>query len=102
MMLEIKQTAAFKKWRESLRDDCARALIASRLDRLAFGNFGDVVFVGDGVCELRIHYGPGYRIYCSRQGQTLVVLLCGGNKSSQVDDIKKARKMFAQWSNDHV
>lgn len=102
MMLEIKQTAAFKKWRESIKDDCVRALIASRLDRLAFSHFGDTVFVGDGVCELRIHYGPGYRIYYSRHGQTLVVLLCGGNKSSQVDDIKKARKIAAQWSDDHV
>ncbi|MES3040828.1 MAG: type II toxin-antitoxin system RelE/ParE family toxin [Pseudomonadota bacterium] len=101
-MLEIKQTVAFKKWRESLKDYEARALIASRLDRLAFGHFGDVAFVGDGVCELRIHYGSGHRIYYCRHGQTWVVLLCGGNKSSQVDDIKKARKIAAQWSSDHV
>jgi putative addiction module killer protein len=82
-MLELKQTELFLKWRTSLKDDRARALIASPLDRLAYGHMGDVAPVGDGISELRIHYGPGYRIYFHRRINTLVILLCGGNKSSQ-------------------
>ncbi|MGK6314608.1 type II toxin-antitoxin system RelE/ParE family toxin [Neorhizobium sp. DT-125] len=97
-MFELKQTEAFRKWRTGLRDDRARAMIASRLDRLAFGHAGDVAPVGDGISELRIHYGPGYRIYFQQRGNLLIVLLCGGDKSSQARDIKLAKKLSQEWS----
>ena len=74
-MLELKQTEAFRKWRARLRDERVRALIASRLDRLAYGHTGDVAPVGEGISELRIHYGPGYRIDFRRRGNTVLILL---------------------------
>jgi len=98
-MVEIKQSEAFRKWRTQLRDDRARGLIASRLDRLAFGHAGDVESVGQGIKELRIHYGPGYRIYFKNRGNTIIVLLCGGDKSTQAKDIKTAKRLAAEWSN---
>lgn len=76
----------------------ARALIASRLDRIAYGHAGDVESVGYGVSELRIHYGPGYRIYIQRRGNTIIVLLCGGDKSTQEKDIKAAKRLADEWS----
>lgn len=97
-MAEIKQTGTFLKWRTRLRDERARALIASRLDRLAFGHAGDVAPVGHGISELRIHYGPGYRIYFHKRGDSIIVLLCGGGKSTQAKDIKTAIRLSAQWS----
>lgn len=97
-MVELKQTETFRKWRSRLRDERARALIASRLDRLAQGHVGDVESVGDGVSELRIHYGPGYRIYFQKQGNTIIVLLCGGDKSTQAKDIKAAKRLAEMWS----
>ena len=97
MLLELKQTETFRKWRLRLRDDRVRAMIASRLDRLAFGHAGDVAPVGQGVSELRIHYGPGYRIYFQRRGDTICVLLCGGDKSSQSKDIRNAQKLAMDW-----
>lgn len=81
-MLELKQTETFVKWRVRLRDERARALIASRLDRLAYGHAGDVTPVGEGISELRIHDGSGYRLYFKRRGNTVLVLLCGGDKGS--------------------
>ena len=75
-------------------------MIASRLDRLAFGLAGDVEPVGQGVSELRIHYGPGFRVYFQKRGNTIIVLLCGGDKSTQEKDIKAARRIAAQWSDD--
>ena len=98
MMIEIKQTETFRKWRERLKDERARVLIASRLDRLAFGHMGDVEPVGQGISELRIHYGPGYRIYFQKQGTTIIVLLCGGNKNSQAKDIKTAKHLANEGS----
>lgn len=92
-MIEIKQTETFKKWRMQLKDARALGLIASRLDRLSFGHAGDVESVGDGISELRIHYGPGYRIYFQRRGNTIIVLLCGGDKSTQVKDIRTAKRL---------
>lgn len=77
-MFELKQTETFLKWRARLKDERVRALIASRLDRLAFGHARDVAPVGEGVSELRIHHGPGYRIYFQQRGNLLIVLLCGG------------------------
>ena len=100
MMLQVKQTEVFRKWRLELRDERARAIIASRLDRLAFGLAGDVQPVGQGVSELRIHYGPGYRVYFQRRGSTFIVLLCGGDKSTQAKDIKTAIGLADAWSND--
>lgn len=97
-MLELKQTETFRDWRERLKDQRARALIASRLDRMAHGHFGDVAPVGEGVSELRIHHGPGYRIYFVRRGEQIIVLLCGGDKSSQTQDIKTAKRLADDWS----
>ncbi|WP_092028862.1 type II toxin-antitoxin system RelE/ParE family toxin [Bradyrhizobium sp. OK095] len=97
-MVELKQTETFRKWRSRLRDERARALIASRLDRLAQGHAGDAEPVGDGISELRIHHGPGYRIYFQKRGSTIVVLLCGGDKSTQVKDIKAAKRLAEMWS----
>jgi putative addiction module killer protein len=96
-MLELKQTEQFRRWRTRLKDDRARALIASRLDRLAYGHVGDAAPVGDGISELRIHHGPGYRIYFHRQGNTFVILLCGGDKGSQNKDINAAKRLLAEW-----
>lgn len=97
-MLELKQTETFRKWRAGLKDDRAKALIASRLDRLAFGHWGDAEPVGNGISELRIHYGPGYRIYIRKQDSTMIVLLCGGDKSTQGKDIKTAKRLSDQWT----
>lgn len=97
-MFELKQTETFLKWRTRLKDERARALIASRLDRLAFGHAGDVAPVGEGVSELRIHHGPGYRVYFQQRGNILIVLLCGGDKSSQAKDIKAAKRLAMEWS----
>lgn len=97
-MIEIKQTETFRKWRERLKDERARVLIASRLDRLAFGHTGDVVPVGQGISELRIHYGPGYRIYFQKKGNSIIVLLCGGDKNSQEKDIKTAKCLANEGS----
>jgi putative addiction module killer protein len=96
-MFELKQTDAFRKWRTKLKDERARAAIASRLDRLAYGLAGDVAPVGEGVSELRIHYGPGYRVYFCKRGQTIIILLCGGDKSSQVRDIATAKNLAGEW-----
>lgn len=97
-MIEIKQTETFRKWRLQLKDDRARGLIASRLDRLGFGHTGDAESVGQGISELRIHYGPGYRIYFKKRGDTIIVLLCGGDKSTQAKDIKAAKRLATEWS----
>jgi putative addiction module killer protein len=90
-MMVIRQTGAFSKWLLGLADPRARAKIATRIDRLQLGNPGDVQSVGDGVSEMRIHYGPGYRIYFVQRGQKLIVLLGGGDKSTQERDIKAAK-----------
>jgi putative addiction module killer protein len=97
-MLELKQTETFRKSRMKLKDERARALIASRLDRLAYGHAGDAAPVGEGISELRIHYGPGYRIYFQRRGGMVIILLCGGDKGSQAKDIKAAKRLVDEWS----
>lgn len=97
-MIEIRQTATFAKWEAHLRDKRARTIIASRLMRLAEGLQGDVEPVGEGVSELRIHYGPGYRVYFQKRGDVLIVLLCGGDKGSQTRDIAVAKKLAKEWS----
>jgi putative addiction module killer protein len=92
-MIEIRQTGTFAKWIGRLRDDRARMRIEIRIRRLQLGNAGDVKPVGDGVSELRIDYGPGYRVYFIKRGETLVVLLAGGDKRTQADDIATAREL---------
>ncbi|MGD1105066.1 MAG: type II toxin-antitoxin system RelE/ParE family toxin [Terriglobia bacterium] len=94
-MIEIRKTAAFSDWMARLGDHRARARIAARIDRLGLGNPGDVEPVGEGISELRIHYGPGYRVYFVRRGKELIVLLCGGDKSTQAKDIKTAKMLAA-------
>ncbi len=89
-MIEIRQTEVYSQWFGSLRDRQARARIDARIRRLSLGNPGDVMPVGEGVSELRINYGPGYRVYFVQRGQTLVVLLAGGDKHNQDQDIKTA------------
>lgn len=96
--MEIKQTETFRRWRAKLKNERARALIASRLARLAYGHAGDVAPVGQGVSELRIHEGPGYRVYFQTRGSTLLVLLCGGDKATQAKDIETAKRLADQWS----
>tara|TARA_R110001583_G_scaffold189552_2_gene352711 strand:- start:12875 stop:13216 length:342 start_codon:yes stop_codon:yes gene_type:complete len=90
VMIEIRQTSRFDKWISKLKDRRARARIAARIDRMKIGGFGDCKPVGSGVSEARIDYGPGYRIYFIPRGDTLVVLLAGGDKSSQQRDIAAA------------
>jgi putative addiction module killer protein len=90
-MLEVRETAHFSGWINSLRNLRAVARIDARIGRLRLGNFGDAKSVGDGVSELRIDYGPGYRVYFTRRGDTVVILLCGGAKRSQARDIERAK-----------
>lgn len=92
-MIQVRQTETFRTWLADLRDRRAVARIAARIDRLKLGNPGDVKSVGDGVSELRIDYGPGYRLYCKRVGQEIVLLLCGGDKSTQDRDIERAKAL---------
>jgi putative addiction module killer protein len=96
-MIEVRRTADFDTWLRDLRDRAARARILVRIDRLALGNAGDVKPVGEGVSELRIAYGPGYRVYFVRHGAIVVVLLCGGDKSSQSRDIARAIALAKEW-----
>jgi putative addiction module killer protein len=97
-MNELKQTEVFRRWWTKLKDERARGVITARLDRLAYGLAGDVEPVGEGISELRIHFGPGYRVYFQRRGHTIIVLLCGGNKSTQAKDIKTAKRLANEWS----
>jgi len=92
-LVEVRTTASFDQWMDSLWDRRARARIQVRIDRLALGNAGDAQAVGEGVSELRIDYGPGYRVYFIRRGRALVILLCGGDKRSQAADILRAKRM---------
>jgi putative addiction module killer protein len=92
-MIEIRKTDLFAHWLDNLNDIRARARIQARIERLAAGNPGDVEPVGEGVSELRINYGPGYRVYFKRRGQELIILLAGGDKSTQPKDIKTALRL---------
>ena len=95
-MREVRKTAEFTRWYRGLRDGRAQARIDIRIRRLELGLPGDVKPVGAGVSELRIDYGPGYRVYFMQRGETLIVLLGGGDKRSQVADIKAAKAVAAQ------
>jgi len=92
-MIEVRQTDVFTDWFAGLRDRQVRARITVRIRRLSLGNAGDVKPVGSGVSEMRIDYGPGYRVYFIRRGDTVVVLLCGGDKRQQADDIARALEL---------
>lgn len=97
-MPDLIKSATFDRWLSGLKDARASARITARLDRLAIGNPGDVKPVGDGVSEMRIDYGPGYRVYFLRRGALVIVLLCGGDKATQDSDIKAAKTIAAQWN----
>lgn len=92
-MLEIRKTETYAQWIDDLRDLQARARIQVRIERLAAGNSGDAKAVGEGVSELRIDYGPGYRVYFTKRGREVVILLAGGDKTTQAADIKIALRL---------
>jgi putative addiction module killer protein len=92
---EIRQTDVFDRWLSRLKDVKGKAKIIARLDSLRLGNLGDTKFLGDSLRELRIHSGPGYRLYFFRRGEAVIVLLCGGYKSTQSRDISRARKILS-------
>jgi len=96
-MVELIKSETFDQWLRDLRDIRAAARIQVRLDRMAAGNPGDIKPVGDGISEMRIDCGPGYRVYFMRRGLMIVVLLCGGDKSTQDKDIAQAKAIAAQW-----
>jgi len=98
-MIEVRQTDLFANWLRKLRDEQARARIQIRIRRLSLGNFGDVKPVGEGVGELRIDYGPGYRVYFHQIGSLLVLLLVGGTKKTQDADIAKAKQLAKEAQN---
>ena len=87
----------FTEWLDAVRDKVAQARIRVRLRQVQAGNFGDCEPVGEGVVELRVHVGAGYRVYCGRHGKAVVLLLCGGDKSSQAADIKRAKELWSEW-----
>ncbi|BAQ47333.1 MULTISPECIES: type II toxin-antitoxin system RelE/ParE family toxin [Methylobacterium] len=95
-MPSIRQTLVFRAWIAGLRDERARLRINTRIRRLSLGNPGDVKTVGDGVSELRIDYGPGYRVYFTQRGSEIVILLCGGDKRTQDKDILAAKRLANQ------
>ena len=99
-MFDIKQTATFQKWERKLKDRVAKATIAARIFRVANGLLGDVAPVGQGVSELRIDYGPGYRVYFQQRGSEIIILLCGGDKSTQSRDIALAKRLAKEWRQD--
>ena len=97
-VVEVRKTSNFLSWLTALRDARAVPRIAVRIDRLSLGNPGDVRPIGEGLSEMRIDYGPGFRVYFTRRGPVLILLLCGGDKSSQVKDIAKAKDLARQWT----
>ncbi|ATG73120.1 hypothetical protein AN401_04020 [Zobellella denitrificans] len=99
--MKVIESTKFRQWLKKLKDDTGRARVVSRINRLAAGLAGDVAPVGQGVSELRIHYGPGYRVYYYQQGEVLVLLLCGGDKGSQRRDIETAHQLLKEWREQH-
>ena len=96
-MVELVKTTVFGNWLDRLRDRRAKARILDRIERMAMGHRGDVKPIGGGLSEMRIHHGPGYRVYFMERGPLLIVLLCGGDKGSQSRDIERATLLAAQW-----
>ncbi len=97
MQYEIEKTEEFDAWLKNLRDRKAVLAIAKRLDRASLGNFGDIAPVGDGVSEMRLFIGPGYRLYYTMRGSRIILMLAGGDKSSQASDIKKAKALAEKF-----
>ena len=95
-MIEVRKTEIFTKWFDGLKDRRAKARIQARIDRVEMGNFGDVAPVGEGISELRIFYGPGYRVYFIQRASVIVILLSGGAKSTQSSDIIQAKEIAKQ------
>jgi putative addiction module killer protein len=93
---QVQKTEVFDSWLATLADQTAVAKIVSRIERLEMGNPGHVEPVGDGISEMKIDYGPGYRVYYKRTGETVMLLLCGGDKSTQRKDIDRAKELAAQ------
>lgn len=96
-MTKILKSRTFDRWLKGLRDARARVRINARLRNVALGNLGDVKPVGEGVSEMRVFYGPGYRLYFIQQGDEIIILLCGGDKSTQSGDIKRAKLLAEDW-----
>ncbi|HVK81350.1 MAG TPA: type II toxin-antitoxin system RelE/ParE family toxin [Verrucomicrobiae bacterium] len=96
-MPTIIKSDAFAEWIDNLRDRAGAAQVLRRLARLERGNPGDVAPVGEGVSELKIHFGPGYRVYFAQRGEELVIILGGGDKASQARDIKAAKTLWEEW-----
>lgn len=96
-MIEIIKSDTFDRWLRKLRDPKAKARVEMRIRRLSLGNAGDVQPIGEGLSEMRIAYGPGYRVYYMQRSKVLVLLLCGGDKSTQQSDIVKAKKIASEW-----
>ncbi|WP_428670633.1 type II toxin-antitoxin system RelE/ParE family toxin [Reyranella sp.] len=94
-MVEVRQTEVFAKWLTSLRDAKAASKVAQRIVRVSSGLMGDAKPIGEGVSELRINFGPGYRVYFKQKGKILILLLCGGDKSTQAADIRRAKELAA-------
>jgi putative addiction module killer protein len=94
--IEIRQTSIFTKWIKGLADRRAKLAIAKRIDRLAYGHIGDAKPIGEGITELRLHIGPGYRVYFTRIGDAIIVLLCGGVRGSQARDIVRAKALMKE------
>jgi putative addiction module killer protein len=99
--ITILRTGEYSRWLSRLRDARARARILKAVDNLSLGRFGNVKSVGAGISEVRIDHGPGYRIYFKRRGATLLILLTGGDKSRQQEDIARARALADAWEQDH-
>jgi putative addiction module killer protein len=97
-MVDVRMTEVFRSWLRNLHDDEARVRILARINRLSRGNPGDAQPVGDGVVEMRIHYGPGCRVYFRPKGSLVLLLLCGGDKSSQQRDIRRAKALAEDWT----
>jgi len=97
-MIEVVKSATFDQWLKRLRDRRAAMRITTRIDRLAVGNPGDVEPIGNGLSELRIDYGPGYRVYYLEQGMMLILILCAGTKQTQRKDIAKAKRLAKEWN----
>ena len=100
MLYKVKKSTHFEKWMSVLKDIKGKIAIARRIERMSQGNFGDAKSVGDSVSELRIHVGPGYRVYFTKFEEKLIVLLIGGDKSTQSKDITKAKALLEELKND--
>lgn len=100
-MYEVLELEPFIDWLENLKDLRGRTAIAIRINRARGGNLGDIAPVGGGISEMRIHKGPGYRVYFLQEDQRLILLLCGGDKSTQQKDITEAKKIADEWRKDH-